>query len=134
MDIEENQMEAKHPGFLTLTEFGEVRWRLNNSRAPGVGILVATSRDVLLEAAHLLCEVSTRSLAARRRRLQFLFERGLLKLATELGDEEQPGTVNLESIANESPCQVLYLPQIYLVYLPEPDQFPTRHDHLALSK
>jgi hypothetical protein len=49
-------------------------------------------------------------------------------LPAEHGQHESPGTVNLASLSDGVACQVIYLPQVYLVYLPCLSRFPVPAD------
>jgi hypothetical protein len=120
MVIEEGvEMEPREIDFVETTTIGEVHWRLNRFPSRGVGVLFLSCRELLTEVARLFCDGSRRNLAARQYRLEFLVEHGLIRLSGVSPDAfKWPGVVDLELLPADLSCEVIFLPEVYIVYAP----------------
>lgn len=100
------------------TDFGTVRRYLLSAKSPIMGVLFLASRELLAEAAALLDGASEMSHAIRRGRLQQWFQRGQLRPGADAEAERTGVGVDLEKISNDTLCEVIYLPPMYLVHVP----------------
>ena len=94
------------------------------------GVLFVAQRDLLPSVAQLLAGADCR----RPRRRQFQLERWILAGQLQMGGDParvpEGFVVDLDAIADDTPCDVIFLPPYYLVCLREaPRGAQVRHLH-----
>ncbi len=98
-------------------DFGTVRRYLGNPRSPITEVLLVASAPLLSKVAELLTGIGGRTLAERQAELKRLVVDGSVKVAIGDANPAEPGTFNLESLPDHTPCRVLFLPPFYLVWV-----------------
>ena len=110
-------------------DFGTIRRYLGSSRSSITDVLLVATRPLLVQVAELL--VGDRPLRERQRELQHLVLSGQVRVGVSSAIE--PNTFDLESMPDDTPCRVLFVPPFYLVWaerVPNGDQ-GRRYDRLA---
>ena len=104
---------------IDLTRFGTVRRWFLAAGSPVKGVLLVAQRELLPSIAQLLAGADQR----RPRRRQFQLERWILAGQLQMGGDPtrapQGFVVDLDAIADDTPCDVIFLPPYYLVCLRE---------------
>lgn len=102
---------------IDLTRFGTVRRWLLAAGSPVKGVIFVAQRDLLPSVAQLLASADRR----RPRRRQFQLERWILTGQLQMGGDPAQApegfVVDLDAIADDTPCDVIFLPPYYLVCL-----------------
>ena len=100
------------------TDFGTVRRYLLAAKSPITGVLFVASRELLAQVAALLDGANEQSHATRRGQLQWWFQNGQLRPGADAEAERNGVGVDLERLPNDTLCEVIYLPPMYLVHVP----------------
>ena len=95
-------------------DFGTIRRYLGNSRSSITDVLLVATQPLLVQVAELL--TGERPLSERQRELQHLVVSGQVRVGVASETASGPATFDLESLANDTPCRVLFVPPFYLVW------------------
>lgn len=120
------------------TEFRTVRRYLNAAPSPIRGALFVASRDLLAQVAEQLEQPTHKS--SPHSLLERWFSDGMVRPAWQGEDPSETTTnrISLDRVHDEDSCDVIYLPPLYLVYVPglvpHPDGRQSRDRTLALSR
>ena len=109
--------------WINRTDFGTVRRYLAAARSPMSHVLFAATRDVLVCAAAVLDSPIRRWASAREAQLRWWISSGRVRLGVSDAREASGAAIDMERIGDSDSCSVLFLPPIYLVYLPGLDEF-----------
>lgn len=105
---------------IDLTRFGTVRRWLLAATSPVKGVLFVAQRDLLPTVAQVLAQTDERVLGQRQSRLECWVRSGQLQLGGDPARAPEGVVVNLDAVADDTPCDVIFLPPYYLVCLREP--------------
>lgn len=120
------------------TEFRTVRRYLNAAPSPIRGALFVASRDLLAQVAEQLEQPTQTS--RPNSLLERWFSEGILRPAWQGEDSPETTTnrISLNRVHDQDSCDVLYLPPLYLVYVPglvpHPEGRQSRDRTSALSR
>jgi hypothetical protein len=100
------------------TDFGAIRRHLVRAKSPLRGVWFVASEVLLFQVAALLDADSDRSSALRQLQLEILIQSGQLRPGADLEAERNGVGVDVEAIPEGDFCRAIYLPPVYLVYVP----------------
>ncbi len=107
-----------YAALVDLTNFGTVRRYLRHAKSPISGVLFVASEELLPQVAAVLAETDDRSLALRQRRWRWWAASGQIRPGAEGTTDASGAAVDMDGINTERRCHVIYLPPLYLVYMP----------------
>ena len=112
------ETRMNYAALVDATDFGTIRRYLVRAKSPIRGVWFVASEELLSQVAALLDADSDRSPVLRQLQFEVLLQSGQLRPGADVEAQRNGLGVDLEAIPEGDFCRVIYLPPVYLVYVP----------------